>query len=37
MEKEATLKNAKELIQKTSNEKTGNLKKHIGAHSKDLR
>jgi hypothetical protein len=26
MEKEATLKNAKELIQKTSDEKTGNLK-----------
>jgi hypothetical protein len=26
LEKEATLKNAKELIQKTSDEKTGNLK-----------
>jgi hypothetical protein len=36
MEKEPTPKNAKGLIQKTSDEKRGNPKKCKGAHSKDL-
>jgi hypothetical protein len=35
--KEATPKNANRLIQKTSDEKRGNPKKHIGAYLKDLR
>jgi hypothetical protein len=35
--KEASPKNEKGLIQKTSDEKRGNLKKHKGADSKDLR
>jgi hypothetical protein len=36
MKKEVTPKNAKGLIQKTSDEKSGNPKKHKGAYSKDL-
>jgi hypothetical protein len=36
MKKEATLKNAKELIQKISDEKRGNPKKRKGAYSKTL-
>jgi hypothetical protein len=34
--KEATRKNKKGLIQKTSDEKRGKPEKHKGAHSKDL-
>jgi hypothetical protein len=37
MEKEATPKNAKGLIQKTTDEKTGNPKKCKGAYSKVLK
>jgi hypothetical protein len=37
MKKEATLKNVKEIIQKTSEEKRGNPEKCKGAYSKDLR
>jgi hypothetical protein len=37
MNKEANTKNIKELIQKTSDEKIGKLKKCKGARSKDYR
>jgi hypothetical protein len=37
MKKEATLKNVKGIIQKTSEEKRGNPEKRKGAYSKDLR
>jgi hypothetical protein len=37
MKKEANPKNAKGLVQKTSDEKGGNPEKYKGAHSKDLR
>jgi hypothetical protein len=37
MEKEATQKNAKGLIKKTSDEKRGNPKKHERGHQKDLK
>jgi hypothetical protein len=37
MKKEATLKNVKEIIQKTSEEKRGNPEKCKGAHQEDLR
>jgi hypothetical protein len=36
MNNEATLKNAKGLIQKISNEKRGNPEERKGSHSKDL-
>jgi hypothetical protein len=37
MKNEATPKNEKGLVQKTSNEKRSNPKKRKGAHSKDIR
>jgi hypothetical protein len=37
MKKVVTPKNAKGLIQKTSDEKRGNPEKHKGIHPKDLR
>jgi hypothetical protein len=36
MKKEATLKNVKGLIEKTSDEKRGNPEKRKGTRSKDL-
>jgi hypothetical protein len=36
MKKEATPRNAKGLVKKTSDEKRANPEKHKGAHSKEL-
>jgi hypothetical protein len=37
MKKEATLKNAKGLVQRASDEKRGKMKKRKGSHSKGFR